>query len=79
MNGLIGCDEVGVGDYFGPIVTCACYIDNTNLEKFKKLKIKDSKKLSDEYILQIAGFIKNHATLYVNICNNTTYNKLINS
>lgn len=55
INGIIGCDEVGVGDYFGPLVTCACYLDNSQIEIFKKLNIKDSKKLNDEYILQIAN------------------------
>lgn len=77
VSGIIGCDEVGVGDYFGPLVTCACYLDNDQIEIFKKLKIKDSKKLSDEYILQIANRIKQHAILFVYVCANNTYNRLI--
>lgn len=77
INGIIGCDEVGVGDYFGPLVTCACYLDNSQIEIFKKLNIKDSKKLNDEYILQIANWIKKHTILFVSICENNIYNKLI--
>jgi ribonuclease HIII len=28
----MGADEVGVGDYFGPIVTCAAYVESKNME-----------------------------------------------
>ncbi|MBO6022492.1 ribonuclease HIII, partial [bacterium] len=43
---VIGADEVGVGDYFGGIVTCAVFLDETLTKKISYLDIKDSKKLS---------------------------------
>lgn len=54
QKSFIGADEVGVGDYFGGIVTCAAYIDNKILEKIKSLNIKDSKKLSNIQIIETA-------------------------
>ncbi len=50
----IGSDEVGKGDYFGPLVVCACYINSSNFAKVSKFGIMDSKKLSDEKIRIIA-------------------------
>ncbi len=44
----IGCDEVGKGDYFGPLVVCACYVKGD-----EDLDVMDSKKLTDEKILKI--------------------------
>jgi ribonuclease HIII len=29
----IGCDEVGVGDYFGPVVSCAVIVGKKEMEE----------------------------------------------
>ena len=50
----IGSDEVGTGDYFGPIVVTASFVDIKDKFKLEELGIKDSKKLTDEKILSIA-------------------------
>lgn len=50
----IGSDEVGTGDYFGPIVVTASYVDIKDKFKLDELGIRDSKKLTDEKILSIA-------------------------
>jgi ribonuclease HIII len=50
----IGSDEVGTGDYFGPVVVCAAYVDDASIQKIKDLKIDDSKKLTDQIILKVA-------------------------
>lgn len=50
----VGSDEVGTGDYFGPIVVTASYLKKENIEKLEKLGVHDSKKLTDEKILKIA-------------------------
>lgn len=49
----IGSDEVGTGDYFGPIVVTAAYVSKENINFLEELGVKDSKKLSDEKILEI--------------------------
>ena len=49
----IGSDEVGTGDFFGPVCVVASYVDIAGLAKLEKLGVKDSKKLNDEDILRI--------------------------
>lgn len=50
----IGSDEVGTGDYFGPIVVSASYVSEENISKIEALGVRDSKKLTDEKIIEIA-------------------------
>ena len=55
----IGSDEVGTGDYFGPIVVTAAYVSKENIEFLENIGVKDSKKLNDSQILDIVPkFIK---------------------
>jgi len=55
----IGSDEVGTGDYFGPIVVTAAYVTKDNIEFLESIGVKDSKKLTDTQILEIVPkFIK---------------------
>ena len=55
----IGSDEVGTGDYFGPIVVCAAYVRKEDISFLEQLGVKDSKKMTDEKILEVVPkFIK---------------------
>jgi len=42
----IGCDEAGKGEYFGPLVAAACYLNSEKISKFRELGVRDSKLLS---------------------------------
>ena len=53
-SSAIGSDEVGTGDYFGPIVVTSTYVSKDDIEFVESLGIRDSKKLTDEKILEIA-------------------------
>lgn len=71
----IGSDEVGTGDYFGPIVVTASFVDKNKHMDLIDLGIKDSKKLNDDKVRKIAPIlIKDfpHSTI---ILNNEDYNK----
>lgn len=71
----IGSDEVGTGDYFGPIVVTASFVSMENQTFLNDLGVKDSKKITDETILKIAPKIIEkipHSTL---IFDNESYNK----
>ncbi len=57
-GGLIGTDEAGKGDYFGPLVCAACYVDSNNTEKLIGASVRDSKKISDNRVCELAEFIK---------------------
>lgn len=50
----IGSDEVGTGDYFGPIVVTASYVRKEDADFLNDLGVRDSKKITDETILKIA-------------------------
>ncbi len=54
----IGSDEVGTGDYFGPIIVTASYVSRENMSKIEALGVRDSKKVTDEKILEIAPKLK---------------------
>ena len=50
----VGSDEVGTGDYFGPIVVTAAYVKREDISKLEKLGVGDSKKIDDSKIKKIA-------------------------
>ena len=71
----IGSDEVGTGDYFGPIVVTASFVSKEDQQFLIDLGVKDSKKITDDKILEIAPKIIEkipHSTL---IFDNESYNK----
>jgi len=54
----IGIDESGKGDYFGPLVIAAVFIDATTQGELRLMQVRDSKKISDGRILEMAPDIK---------------------
>ena len=70
----IGSDEVGTGDYFGPIVVTASYVSKENIPFLTELGVRDSKKLSDEKILEIVPKIIKKIPYKTLILNNKDYN-----
>lgn len=71
----IGSDEVGTGDYFGPIVVTASYVSRENIDFLLDLKVKDSKKLTDKEILKIVPQIIKKIPYKTFILDNKSYNK----
>ena len=72
-----GSDEVGTGDYFGPISVAATYVSNDDIKYLIELGVKDSKKLSDDKILEIAPKIISKIK-YTQLClDNIKYNELV--
>ena len=53
----VGSDEVGTGDYFGPIVVSSCYVTKEDIPYLTELGVCDSKKISDDKIMKIAPLI----------------------
>lgn len=74
----IGSDEVGVGDFFGPIVVVAAYVDELYYQKLLTLGIDDSKKLSDKKILEIGPSLLKDFKYSLLICYPDKYNEMIN-
>lgn len=69
-----GSDEVGTGDYFGPVVVCASIVDDTSNVRLKELGVKDSKQLTDQDILKIAPEIIQRIPHSLLIVDNEKYN-----
>ena len=54
----IGIDESGKGDYFGPLVIAAVFVDATTQSELTLMQVRDSKKISDGRILDMAPAIR---------------------
>jgi ribonuclease HIII len=57
-GGLIGTDEAGKGDYFGPLVCAACYVDSKSAPILTSANVRDSKRISDNRVCELAILIK---------------------
>ena len=77
LTTYIGCDETGVGDYFAPLVTTACYVNPEIIEKLATYNIKDSKQLTDAYMVNIAPEIKKIVPHTTYVLPNEKYNLLV--
>lgn len=71
----VGSDEVGTGDYFGPIVVTASYVSKDDIEFLEKLGVTDSKKLTDDKIKKIAPEIAKRIKYRSIILTNKEYNE----
>ena len=71
----IGSDEVGTGDYFGPIVVTAAYVSKDNIPYLEELGVKDSKQMSDDKILEVVPKIIKKIPYESMILTNTEYNQ----
>lgn len=71
----IGSDEVGTGDYFGPIVVTASFVSKNDIEFLEELGVRDSKKLTDQKILEVVPKIINKIPYETVIYTNEEYNK----
>jgi len=70
----IGSDEVGTGDYFGPIVVTAAYVSKDNIPFLEELGVRDSKKLTDAKILEVVPKIIKQIPYETVIYTNNDYN-----
>lgn len=71
----VGSDEVGTGDYFGPIVVTASYVKKEDVEFLDQLGVGDSKKINDEKIRKIAPEIAKRIKYRSVILSNQEYNE----
>ena len=70
----VGSDEVGTGDYYGPIVVTASFVSKDNIPFLNELGVRDSKKLSDEQILKIVPKIIKKIPYKTIMLSNKEYN-----
>lgn len=70
----IGSDEVGTGDYFGPLVVTASYVSKEKFGFMQELGVRDSKKITDEKIKEIAPKIIKEIPHTTIVLSNKEYN-----
>lgn len=70
----VGSDEVGTGDYYGPIVVTASFVSKDNIPFLTEFGVRDSKKLSDEQILKIVPKIIKKIPYKTIMLSNKEYN-----
>ena len=54
----IGSDECGKGDFFGPLVVAAVFVNAETQHKLRQMGVRDSKDLSETQIKELAQYIK---------------------
>ena len=72
----IGSDEVGTGDYFGPIIVTASFVDIKKKSFLYELGVRDSKKITDEKIITIAPTLIKEFPHVTYILTPSDYNRL---
>ncbi|MFP3664828.1 ribonuclease HIII [Priestia sp. SIMBA_032] len=71
---VIGSDEVGTGDYFGPMTVVAAYVQKEQLPLLKELGVRDSKELTDAKIIEIAKQLVSFIPYSLLVLHNEKYN-----
>lgn len=69
-----GSDEVGTGDYFGPVVVCASIVKKEDVSFLQSLGVQDSKAVTDTMILEIAPKLMERLTYSVLVVPPSKYN-----
>lgn len=77
LKNQIGSDEVGTGDFFGPVIVVASFIKEEDIEFLKSLGVDDSKKLDDSKILEIVPLLLKRVAFSKLTCTNQKYNQLV--
>ncbi|MEH7885923.1 ribonuclease HIII [Bacillus sp. JJ1609] len=73
---IIGSDEVGTGDFFGPITVVAAYVRKEDIPVLKELGVQDSKNLKDDKIIEIAKQLVTFAPHSLLTLHNEKYNQM---
>jgi ribonuclease HIII len=77
-SGWIGTDESGKGDYFGPLVIGGVYVGSKTKGLLSNLKVRDSKKISDNVIKELDFQVRSSCIYSVVVIGPEKYNLLYN-
>lgn len=71
---VLGSDETGTGDFFGPVTVAACFVRANQVELVRELGVKDSKMLTDDLMRKIAPDLREALIYNVLTLDNEKYN-----
>jgi ribonuclease HIII len=72
-----GSDEVGTGDFFGPVVVTASYVDAALADELIQFGVKDSKDLTDDFMRELVTKIQHKVTSVTTVVTPEKYKTLI--
>ena len=73
----IGSDEVGVGDFLGPMIVVAAFVSKKDISKLREYGIHDSKKMTDKQILEVGPKLVKEFHFSKLTLNNEKYNEML--
>lgn len=73
---LLGSDETGTGDYFGPMTVVCAHLSKEQLKTVESWGIRDSKMINDTTIREIAPKLSKECTYSLLVLHNEKYNDL---
>ncbi|KAA0965240.1 ribonuclease HIII [Sporosarcina sp. ANT_H38] len=73
---VLGSDETGTGDFFGPVTVAACFVRADQVELVRELGVKDSKMLTDDLMRKIAPDLQETLLYSVLTLENEKYNEV---
>ncbi|WP_456341490.1 ribonuclease HIII [Thermovibrio sp.] len=73
---IVGCDEAGKGEFFGPLAVACVWADKKAYRELLKLGVKDSKKLKEEKIFELDEKIRKICHGKVRVLMPEEYNRL---
>jgi ribonuclease HIII len=72
---VIGVDESGKGDFFGPLVVAAFLANESDLDYLKEIGVRDSKKIADGRIISLDEQLRARFTHHVLVVMPEEYNR----
>ncbi|MDG5786938.1 ribonuclease HIII [Evansella sp. AB-P1] len=73
---LLGSDETGTGDYFGPMTVVCAHLTSKQMNTIESWGIRDSKMINDNTIREIAPRLVKECTYSLLVLKNEKYNTL---
>ncbi|MFT5478750.1 MAG: ribonuclease HIII [Planctomycetota bacterium] len=73
---VIGSDETGKGDYFGPLVVCAVYLEPADVPEIKEAGIVDSKRLTDKRAGLLGAWLRSRVPFSIQRLDPPEYNRV---
>ena len=77
LESQIGSDEVGVGDFFLPMIVVAAFVRKADIKILREYGVTDSKKLTDAEILEIGEALGKKFFISKLTLSNEKYNEMV--
>lgn len=73
---VIGSDESGKGDYFGPLVVCAAYVTPADAAELGEAGVMDSKRLTDKRASLLGAWLRERVPFALKVVAPREYNEI---